>query len=205
MDAAIVVDDSADAPTARCTLMRDLRQGDKVVCGEAGVRVRISDPRHYGREFAFMSSEVTSERRVEGQIEELALEMRRIRAPEWAYRRRCRSRSDPHRRRPAPCGVDPGRASYKRCSRAKHWPSTISRRTCTARRWASISIAAWAFRAAIVITSPPSTAYARPGSIRGRRRGGRGHRRRDVRMREGPGFPTHLPVRSATTARCPTR
>ena len=80
MDAAIVVDDSADAPIARCTLMRDLRQGDKVVCGEAGVRVRISDPGHSGREFAFMSSEVTSERRVEGQIEELALEMRRIRA-----------------------------------------------------------------------------------------------------------------------------
>ena len=80
MDAAIAVDDSADAPTARCTLMRDLRRGDKVVCGEAGVRVRIPDPSHSRREFAFMSSEVTTERRVEGQIEELALEMRRIRA-----------------------------------------------------------------------------------------------------------------------------
>ncbi|MCY3837164.1 MAG: TIGR00300 family protein [Gammaproteobacteria bacterium] len=82
MDAAIVVDDSAEPPTARCTLMRDLRTGDKVVCGEAGVRVRIPDPRHAEREFAFMSSEVTTERRVEGQIEELALEMRRIRARE---------------------------------------------------------------------------------------------------------------------------
>jgi len=80
MDAAIVVDDDVDAPAARCTLMRDLRQGDRVVCGEAGVRVRIPDPRQAQREFAFMSSEVTTERRVEGQIEELALEMRRIRA-----------------------------------------------------------------------------------------------------------------------------
>ena len=80
MDAAIVVDDSAGAPTARCTLIRDLRRGDKVVCGEAGVRVRLPDPSHSRREFAFMSSEVTTERRVEGQIEELALEMRRIRA-----------------------------------------------------------------------------------------------------------------------------
>ena len=80
MDAAIVVDDSAEPPTARCTLMRDLLRGDKVVCGEAGVRVRIPDPRRAEREFAFMSSEVTTERRVEGQIEELALEMRRIRA-----------------------------------------------------------------------------------------------------------------------------
>lgn len=80
MDAAIVVDDSAEPPTARCTLMRDLLLGDKVVCGEAGVRVRIPDPRHSEREFAFMSSEVTTERRAAGQIEELALEMRRIRA-----------------------------------------------------------------------------------------------------------------------------
>ena len=80
MDAAIVVDDSAEPPTARCALMRDLLRGDKVVCGEAGVRVRIPDPRRVEREFAFMSSEVTTERRVEGQIEELALEMRRIRA-----------------------------------------------------------------------------------------------------------------------------
>ena len=80
MDAAIVVDDNAEPPTARCTLMRDLLRGDKVVCDEAGVRVRIPDPRRAEREFAFMSSEVTTERRVEGQIEELALEMRRIRA-----------------------------------------------------------------------------------------------------------------------------
>ena len=80
MDAAIMVDGNAEPPTARCRLMRDLRRGDQVVCGEAGVRVRIPDPRHAEREFAFMSSEVTTERRVEGQIEELALEMRRIRA-----------------------------------------------------------------------------------------------------------------------------
>ena len=80
MDATIVVDDSTEPPSARCTLMRDLRRGQSVVCGEAGVRVRMPDPRQGNREFAFMSSEVTTERRAEGQIEELALEMRRIRA-----------------------------------------------------------------------------------------------------------------------------
>ena len=80
MDAAIVVDDRTDPPTARCTLMRNLRRGDLIVCGEAGVRVRMPDPGHTQREFAFMSSEVTTESRVEGRIEELALEMRRIRA-----------------------------------------------------------------------------------------------------------------------------
>ena len=80
MDATIVVDDSTEPPSARCTLMRDLQRGQSVVCGEAGVRVRMPDPRQGDREFAFMSSEVTTERRAEGQIEELALEMRRIRA-----------------------------------------------------------------------------------------------------------------------------
>ena len=80
MDAAIVVDDSCDPPTARCELMRNLHAGEAVVCGETGVRVHIPDPRRGRREFAFMSSEVTTERRVEGQIDELALEMRRIRA-----------------------------------------------------------------------------------------------------------------------------
>lgn len=83
MDAAIVVDDGAsgtDTATARCTLMRDLRRGDKVVCGETGVRVHMPDPRRDQGGFAFMSSQVTTERRAEVQIEELAFEMKRIRA-----------------------------------------------------------------------------------------------------------------------------
>ena len=77
MDAAIVVD---DVPAARCTLMRDLVRGDKVVCGETGVRVHMPDPHRAQDGFAFMSSQVTTERRAEVQIEELAFEMKRIRA-----------------------------------------------------------------------------------------------------------------------------
>ena len=80
MDAAIVVDDAASAPSARCVLPRDLRPGEKVVCGETGVRVAMPDASARRSDFSFMSSNVTSERRVEAQIEELALEMRRIRA-----------------------------------------------------------------------------------------------------------------------------
>ena len=81
MDAAIVVDDgSPGADTARCTLMRDLARGDKVVCGETGVRVHLPDPRRSQSGFAFMSSQVTTERRAEVQIEELGFEMKRIRA-----------------------------------------------------------------------------------------------------------------------------
>lgn len=80
MDGVIVVDDTASPVTAACTLMRDVRVGDKVVCHAAGLRVRTPDVRRTEREFAFMSSGVSSERRVESSVEELAWEMRRIKA-----------------------------------------------------------------------------------------------------------------------------
>ena len=79
MDAAIVVD-TKGTPSAVCMLMRDLKKGDLVVCHADGVRVRLPDTRRVEREFAFMSAGVSSERRVESDIEELAWEMRRIRA-----------------------------------------------------------------------------------------------------------------------------
>ena len=81
MDAAIVVDDGTPLlPQARCVLPRDLKKGDKVVRLETGVRVHVVHQRAERDDFAFMSSAVTSERRVEGQVAELALEMRRLRA-----------------------------------------------------------------------------------------------------------------------------
>ena len=80
MDAAILVEDARQPLQARCILPRDLRVGDKVVRTETGVRVRVVHSQGSVGDFAFMSSAVTSERRVEGQIEELALEMRRVRA-----------------------------------------------------------------------------------------------------------------------------
>ena len=85
MDAAIAVD-AADAgnanaePIARCVLPRNLRRGQQVVVGEGGVRVQMPPRRSASDGFAFMSASVSSERRVEAQIAELALEMRRIRA-----------------------------------------------------------------------------------------------------------------------------
>ncbi|MBI4626226.1 MAG: TIGR00300 family protein [Verrucomicrobia bacterium] len=80
MDVMIVIDDTARAPVARCTLMRDLRRGDKVVCGVGGVRVLTPPIRRHEGEFAFMSSGVSSERRVETAVDQLAWEMRRIKA-----------------------------------------------------------------------------------------------------------------------------
>ena len=76
MDVVVVVDDAA---TARCTLIRDVKAGDKVVCGVDGVSVR-TPARSAGESFEFMSAGVSSERRVERVVEELAWEMQRIRS-----------------------------------------------------------------------------------------------------------------------------
>ena len=80
MDAALVVADVGATPIARCVLPRDLAVGDAVVCGDAGVRTHARAAARTGDQFAFMASASSSERRVEGQVEELALEMRRVRA-----------------------------------------------------------------------------------------------------------------------------
>jgi lysine-ketoglutarate reductase/saccharopine dehydrogenase-like protein (TIGR00300 family) len=75
MDVMIVVDEEG----ARCTLMRDLKRGEKVVCGVNGVRVHTPDARKSDGEFAFMSAGVSSERRVETAVDQLAWDMQRIR------------------------------------------------------------------------------------------------------------------------------
>jgi len=83
MDAVIAVDPDADPPRARSALIRDLAAGEAVVCGTDGVRVRVpAVARREGREedFSFMSAAVSTERRVELVVEELAWEMQRIRA-----------------------------------------------------------------------------------------------------------------------------
>ena len=70
MDSAIVVRDGQ----AACVKLRDLRAGDKVVCGAGGLRVLPDFKERERGGFAFMSSEVSSERRVElaaGRVAEL--------------------------------------------------------------------------------------------------------------------------------------
>jgi lysine-ketoglutarate reductase/saccharopine dehydrogenase-like protein (TIGR00300 family) len=81
MDAVIVVDRQPDGASAvRCSLIRDLRAEDRVVCGVEGVRVNRPMVQKGDSEFAFMSAGVSTERRVELAVEELAWEMKRIRA-----------------------------------------------------------------------------------------------------------------------------
>ena len=80
MDAVIVVDEGENPASARCSLIRDLHKSDRVACGVEGVRVKRAMSVAGKDDFAFMSAGVSSERRVETAVEELAWEMRRIRA-----------------------------------------------------------------------------------------------------------------------------
>ncbi|MGJ3244890.1 MAG: TIGR00300 family protein [Elainellaceae cyanobacterium] len=82
MDGAIAVVDTPDGPIARCKLLRDLQIGEKVVVGVEGIRtVRKPESREQRntQEFSFMGSGVSSERRVELVVEQIAWELRRIR------------------------------------------------------------------------------------------------------------------------------
>ena len=78
MDAAIVV----SSHEARCTLLRDLQAGEQVVVGVEGIRtVRKPSAREQraSQEFSFMGAGVSSERRVELVVEQIAWELRQIR------------------------------------------------------------------------------------------------------------------------------
>ena len=72
MDAVIVVETGAGEPIAVCRKLRDVKAGDRVVCGLAGLRV-VPEFRDRDRsDFAFMSNEVSSERRVESSVGRIA-------------------------------------------------------------------------------------------------------------------------------------
>lgn len=82
MDGVIVVDPEAAEPTAHCKLLRDLQVGDRVVVGVEGIRtVRNPSARETRsqQEFTFMGSGVSSERRVELVVEQVAWELRQLR------------------------------------------------------------------------------------------------------------------------------
>jgi lysine-ketoglutarate reductase/saccharopine dehydrogenase-like protein (TIGR00300 family) len=84
MDGAIVVAQTPDGPVAECKLLRDLKAGDRVIVGVEGIRtVRKTESREQrttnDKEFSFMGSGVSSERRVELLVEQIAWELRQIR------------------------------------------------------------------------------------------------------------------------------
>jgi lysine-ketoglutarate reductase/saccharopine dehydrogenase-like protein (TIGR00300 family) len=74
MDAVIVVADGR----ASCRKLRDVRAGELIVCGHEGIRVtpEFKERDRFG--FAFMSNDVSSERRVEGVVGRIAEMMRHV-------------------------------------------------------------------------------------------------------------------------------
>ena len=82
MDAAIAITHTPEGPVARCKLLRDLEIGEHVIIGVEGIRtVRKPESREQRntQEFSFMGSGVSSERRVEIVVEQIAWELRQIR------------------------------------------------------------------------------------------------------------------------------
>ncbi len=76
MDAVVVI----EGQRAVCRKLRDVRSGDQVVCGVSGIRVvpEFQDRDRHG--FAFMTNEISSERRVEVGVSRIAQMMREIKA-----------------------------------------------------------------------------------------------------------------------------
>jgi lysine-ketoglutarate reductase/saccharopine dehydrogenase-like protein (TIGR00300 family) len=72
MDAAIVVEDGG----AICRKLREIRAGDSVVCGIRGIKIVPEFQPRDRLGFAFMSNEISSERRVEVGVSRIAAMMR---------------------------------------------------------------------------------------------------------------------------------
>jgi len=74
MDAVIV----ASGSRAECRKLRDVRAGEPIVCGHDGIRVTPEFRERDRLGFAFMSNDVSSERRVEGSVARIAQMMRDV-------------------------------------------------------------------------------------------------------------------------------
>ncbi|MDJ0591294.1 MAG: TIGR00300 family protein [Pleurocapsa sp. MO_226.B13] len=82
MDGAIVINEAAGKITAQCKILRDLDRGDRVVVGVDGIRTVRKQANREAKakdEFSFMGAGVSSERRVELVVEQIAWELRQIR------------------------------------------------------------------------------------------------------------------------------
>ncbi|MEH2142685.1 bifunctional arginine dihydrolase/ornithine cyclodeaminase [Nostoc sp.] len=82
MDGAIAITETANGLVARCKILRDLEVGEQVIVDVLGIRtIRKTESRELRstQEFSFMSAGVSSERRVELVVEQVAWELRKIR------------------------------------------------------------------------------------------------------------------------------
>jgi lysine-ketoglutarate reductase/saccharopine dehydrogenase-like protein (TIGR00300 family) len=76
MDAVIVI----EGGRALCRKLRDVKRGDRVLCGLEGIRVTPEFRDRARPDFGFMSTEVSSERRVEASVGRIAAMMRATKA-----------------------------------------------------------------------------------------------------------------------------
>ncbi len=76
MDAVVVI----EGRTATCRKLRDVRTGDAVVCGVNGIRVMPEFQERDRHGFAFMTNEISSERRVEVGVSRIATMMQETKA-----------------------------------------------------------------------------------------------------------------------------
>ena len=76
MDAVIVVASEG----AACRKLRDIRPGDRVVCGVEGIRVSPEFRERDRLGFAFMTNDVSTERRVEVSVRKVLAMMREVKA-----------------------------------------------------------------------------------------------------------------------------
>jgi lysine-ketoglutarate reductase/saccharopine dehydrogenase-like protein (TIGR00300 family) len=81
MDGAIAVIVKDGQPRAVCKLLRDLEVGESVIVGVDGIRTahKKETRDNLQKEFSFMGAGVSSERRVELVVEQIAWELRQIR------------------------------------------------------------------------------------------------------------------------------
>jgi len=74
MDAVIVIENGGPV----CRKLRDVKAGDSIVCGHEGIRVTPEFRERDRLGFAFMSNDVSSERRVEGSVARIASMMKEV-------------------------------------------------------------------------------------------------------------------------------
>ncbi len=78
MDGVIVMTGEGETVSAECRKLRDVRQGDLIVCGAHGVRIQPEFKERDRLGFAFMSNDISSERRSETAVRKIAELMRQV-------------------------------------------------------------------------------------------------------------------------------
>ncbi len=74
MDALVVIEDQR----AICRRLRDLKKGDRVVCGQHGIRVIPESKERDRLAFAFMTNGISSERQVQTAVQQTAALIRQV-------------------------------------------------------------------------------------------------------------------------------